>query len=101
MFQTIQFPFNQQMLDGAPAENGLYSLYSGNELIYIGRAVGVNTTIQSRLRDHMSGREGMCTKSASTYGFLITNDGERLEKRYLAEHEQQFGSLPRCNSRVG
>lgn len=95
------FPFTEVLLNGAPSTAGVYALFQGAELIYYGRALGGNTTIQSRLRDHLSGREGVCTQRATHYAWEVSGAAAAREVTLLEEYKRTFGGLPRCNSRVG
>lgn len=96
-----KYPFLEEVIAYAPNENGVYLLYEGDELIYIGRAVGAFVTIRSRLQAHWRGDEGACTQRATAYGWHICPDGSQLEADLLAAYRQTYGRLPRCNSRIG
>ena len=95
------YSFNTQNVNAAPESAGVYALYEGTLLIYYGRAQGGDVTIRSRLQAHLRGDEGSCTKSATSFCAETTSNPALLEKQLLAEFEGQYGSLPRCNSRIG
>lgn len=96
-----RYTFVEEVVGAAPNENGVYILYEGDELIYIGRAVGLIVTIRSRLQRHLSGDEGPCTKRATQYSWYICEDGARVERELLERYFQTYGRLPRCNARIG
>jgi excinuclease UvrABC nuclease subunit len=96
-----RLPFVAALVDSAPTANGIYVLYEGEELIYVGRAVGLYVTIRSRLKCHFRGDEGPCTQRATHYTWRICADGEQLERELLAAYNYQYGRLPRCNARIG
>jgi hypothetical protein len=76
-------------------------LAQGSEIIYIGRAQGGTTTIRSRLKDHFSGREGVCTKKPTHYCSEVIPNPVAREKELLEWFKKKYGKLPRCNQRVG
>ena len=100
---TDFYTFNNDNVSRAPSQHGIYILYQGNELIYIGRAIGEGVTIQSRLSAHLRGEEGRCTQSATKYQreILSARAAQEREVNFLNWHKQQYGRLPRCNQRVG
>jgi len=93
--------FTSSVVSGAPAERGVYALFDGPELIYIGRADGLGVTIRSRLQSHLRGDEGRCTQQATQYTWEVCPAPSLREAELLAEYRAQTGSLPRCNQRVG
>lgn len=95
------YPFIKQYVDAAPDREGVYFLYDGPELIYHGRALGKGVTIRSRLQDHLAGRAGKCTQSATDYGFEYPAQPDLYEVTFLAAYKKRFGRLPRCNERIG
>lgn len=96
-----QYAFHPDNLSKAPTKAGVYGLYQGPELVYIGRAKGPNVTIRSRLQDHYAGREGSGTQQATSYVRIVTTSPVTTEKKLLKAHEQKFGRLPRYNERIG
>jgi hypothetical protein len=88
------------MVEGAPAERGVYALWENEELIYYGRASSSAITIQFALLEHLAGRAGACTGRATHYGWEITFDPVAREAELLAEYKVAFKRLPRCNEAV-
>ncbi len=95
------YSFNRTNVDNAPDTGGVYALYLGDELIYIGRAQGGTVTIRSRLEDHLSGRDGTCTQRATGYRREQTAQAAARERTLLEEFKLGYWRLPRCNERVG
>ena len=93
-----QFPFSAALIAAAPEEPGVYLLWQEGEVIYIGRAAGRDTTIRSRLVDHFSGREGVCTRSTTHYSWELSRDPAEREAQLLQEHLSRFERAPRCNT---
>ncbi|HVL36263.1 MAG TPA: hypothetical protein VM489_11385 [Burkholderiales bacterium] len=96
-FAGGRYRFTRSMVDGAPADPGVYALWEGEELIYYGCAAGLVITIQVALLEHLSGRAGSCTQRATHYGWEICLDPLAREAELLAEHQAAFQRLPRCN----
>jgi hypothetical protein len=94
-----RYAFNATMVSGAPPDPGVFALWEKEELIYYGRALGQNSTIQSRLREHLEGCEP-CTARATHYGWEITSNPRAREAELLREYERAHGRLPRCNARA-
>ena len=85
----------------APKSRGVYLLFDGHELIYIGRAAGEDVTIYSRLLSHLNGHEGRCTQKATDFAFEETEYPYTREEELLKAYKSQSGRLPRCNERIG
>jgi hypothetical protein len=92
-----RYRFTRSMVEGAPADPGVYALWENDELIYYGRASSSTITIQFALLEHLSGRAGPCTEHATHYGWEITLDPVAREAELLAEYKAAFKRLPRCN----
>jgi len=52
------------MVAGAPDDPGVYALWKHDEVIYYGHASGGKATIQSRLKDHIAGRDPQVARTA-------------------------------------
>ncbi len=96
-----RYRFTRSMVEGAPADPGVYALWEDEELIYYGRASSSTITIQFALLEHLSGRAGPCTGRATHYGWEITVDPVAREAELLAEYKATFKRLPRCNESGG
>jgi len=96
-FAGGRYRFTRSMVEGAPADPGVYALWENDELIYYGRASGAVITIQSALMEHLSGRAGACTQGATHYGWEITLEPTAREAELLGEYKAAFNRLPRCN----
>lgn len=96
-----RYRFTRSMVEGAPADPGVYALWENDELIYYGRATGGDLHIQSALFEHLDGRAGRCTERATHYGWEISLDPAEREAELLAEYQNTFKRLPRCNQSGG
>jgi hypothetical protein len=96
-----RYRFTRSMVEGAPADPGVYALWENDELIYYGRASGNTMSIQLALLEHLAGRAGPCTEGATHYGWEISLDPVAREAELLAEYKAAFKRLPRCNQRKG
>jgi hypothetical protein len=93
--------FHARNVAEAPAVPGVYLLYRGHRVIYIGVAVA-GTTIRERLRYHLRGGGGPCTHSATQFDYEGAADPLPLYGHYLAVYlEASGGLLPDCNEAGG
>src|SRR5580765_7487540 len=53
-----RYRFTRSMVEGAPADPGVYALWEADELIYYGRASGSLVSIQFALLEHLGGARG-------------------------------------------
>lgn len=49
---TRKWAFKASMIDDAPENPGVYALWEGDRLLYVGRAGGGRDSIRARLMDH-------------------------------------------------
>jgi len=84
----------------APRQAGVYVLYENHMLIYIGAALGTESTLQDRLREHKSGNKGPCTKWFTHYACEITDAEMSRQRELLQEYSNRYGRLPRCNYEI-
>jgi len=96
-FAGGRYRFTRNMVEGAPADPGVYALWENDELIYYGRAAGNVISIQFALFEHLSGRAGPCTQRATHYGWEISLEPAAREGELLTEYRAQYNRLPRCN----
>jgi len=93
-----RYKFTDENIGKSPTGIGVYALYDGNELIYIGKAEGENG-IRARLQAHKRGDEGSCTKKATAYRRELHSEPSQREAELLLEYYEAQGELPRCNER--
>ena len=84
-------------MDQAPASPGVYLLYRGHRLIYIGLAAA-GATIRERLRYHLRGAGGACTRSATEFDYEASAEPLALYHHYVAVYlDATGGQLPDCS----
>lgn len=93
--------FTEMNIKRAPAMAGIYTLYGDKGVIYYGHAVGGQETIQSRLKDHIAGRDSPCTRGARAFDWEACAAPEAREAALLSAFEQLHKGRPRCNTPVG
>ena len=93
-----RYPFTRAAIEFAPEEAGIFGLFDGKELIYIGRAENrVAHNIRALLLRHQDGAMGECTMKATHYTWEITIWGAAArETELLARHFQTHQREPRC-----
>jgi hypothetical protein len=90
-------PFDARHVAEAPAAPGVYLLYRGHRLIYIGLAAA-GATIRERLRHHLGGNGDACTRSASEFDYEASVDPIALYRHYIGVYlSATAGLLPDCN----
>lgn len=99
-FALPRYPFNRAAIEAAPEEAGIYGLFDGTELIYIGRAPGGAHGIKALLLAHQDGLHGSCTMKAATYTWEITIWSAAREVEVLTAFVQQNRREPRCQQRT-
>jgi excinuclease UvrABC nuclease subunit len=92
-----RWPFTRANLEYAPDEPGIFVLWDGDEVIYVGRAT--RGTIKSELLAHQDGANGACTMKATHYSWEITLLARAREAALLEEFHAQFQRAPRCNGK--
>jgi len=92
-----RYVFNKKNVDKSPTKTGVFALYDGTTLIFIGRATDKGVTIRSKLQDHLEGREGESTPRATHYKREETKSSVSREIELLAEYKDSFGGSPRAN----
>ena len=93
---STKHQFNESNIDTyAPDGPGVYGLYESIFTpIYIGSS---EENIKSRLKSHLSGAEGKCTKEAEYFNTELHDNPKQREKELLEEHNKVCGKLPKCN----
>ena len=87
--------FSETLINTDPNEPGVYVLFDGYEVIYI----GMSSTLKDRLLQHVRGDAGACTMKATKYCIERNSSPVIREGELLASYEREYGSLPRCNAR--
>jgi hypothetical protein len=92
-------PFHLRSIAQAPDAPGVYLLYRGYRLIYIGLAAA-GGTIRRSLRQHLRGEGGACTQSATEFDYEVSAEPMALYRHYLSVYlDATGGVLPDCNER--
>lgn len=91
-----KYRLTRAMVEGAPEEAGVFALWEGDELIYLGRT-SPGATIRGRLAEHLEQR-CECTRRASHYSWELSLRPEARELELLREFSAQFGRVPKCNA---
>ena len=99
MFELKRYPFTSWAISGAPEDLGVYVLWKGGEIVYIGSATGPEG-IKAALREQFA-KESEGSKIATEYGWEISRNPRARELELLAEHRRRFQRLPRLNAGPG
>ena len=86
--------FTTWQISGAPTAPGVYLLWEGDEVIYIGATRG-DASIRSRLQDHYARR--VKPHDATHFTWELTTSPREREAQLVAEFHIANSRLPRCN----
>ena len=75
-------PFDAHNVSEAPATSGVYFLYTGQRLVYIGVAAN-GATIRERLQHHLRGEDGTCREPATEFSYEPARDPLPLYWTYV------------------
>jgi hypothetical protein len=96
--RSSAWPFTPAAIAISPAARGVYLLYSGGRLIYIG-AAPEGSGIRQELEKHRNGEYGACTCGASAFLYEVAGDAAARQRQYLDAHREQYGGRePHCNA---
>jgi hypothetical protein len=96
--EAPRYHLTRSMVAGAPEEPGVYALWKGEELIFLGRASQA-ATIRACLVEHLGGA-CPCTRQATHYTWELSLQPAAREAEVLREFQARFGRLPRCNGKA-
>jgi len=92
-----RYSFTSATLGSAPKQQGVFWLWDGDELIFVGRVTG-NGSIQSCLIEHRAGDHGPCTQGATHFGWELTRFPAAREAELLADFTAKYKRLPKCQA---
>jgi hypothetical protein len=90
-----RYPFTRTAIEAAPDDHGVYALYQGEELVFLGIAVGA-ASIKTRLIAHAA---ALIEPSMAThYAWEIARDPQARLAMLLREYKYAFNRIPRFNN---
>ncbi|HYD58691.1 MAG TPA: hypothetical protein VEB41_17435 [Burkholderiales bacterium] len=92
-----RYAFTPAAIEHAPEEPGVFALFEGQELVFIGRALDRSLSIRECLLRHQDGAHGACTMAATHYTWEITFSPAWREAQILAGYRARHRDAPRCN----
>ena len=100
--RSPKWPFTLAAVEYSPDEwGGVYALWRGETLLYIGSAPDVRrTSIKADLVAHLKGERGACTQEATHYGWELAQNPKERELELLREYVQRHNAYPRCNQKL-
>jgi 5S rRNA maturation endonuclease (ribonuclease M5) len=81
-------------VEAAPLEPGVYGLWNGEELIYIGSSDAAGSSIRSCLMQHLSGGAG---PRPDHYSWEVAADPKRRKAESLEQFRTVHRRLPKLN----
>jgi hypothetical protein len=93
-----RYPFASFAIAAAPEDAGIYTLWEGKELVYVGAAIGGEITIRSRLAEHLEGIRSCGECRPTHYSWELARNALVRENEFLRQYREAYAALPRCNS---
>ena len=96
--RSPKWPFTRAAIENSPDEwGGVYVLWRGETVLYIGSAPDDGRSIKANLIAHLRGERGPCTQQATHYGWELSQEPKQRELELLKEYVERHRSYPRCN----
>jgi hypothetical protein len=90
-------PFTEEQIARTPEATGVYMLYRGGWVIYVGVAVQ-GSSVRAELERHRTGAYGPKTRTATSFDYELTRHPVVAKHEYLELHKARHnGRLPSCN----
>jgi len=84
-----RYRFHPVMVSGAPESGGLFALWRGAEMIFIGRAASIKEALLDQLQ--------RVSERATHYSWQVSLRASGEEADLLRELERRGGPMPRLN----
>jgi hypothetical protein len=97
MADDTRYPFARFAIAAAPDESGIYVLWEGKELVYVGAAIGDQITIRSRLLEHLDGVRSCGRCRPTHYTWELARNALVRESEFLRQYRAAYARFPRCN----
>jgi hypothetical protein len=85
---------DEATLRDIPDEPGVYWLYRGSALLFVGIA---RRSLRARVWAHLKGVFGPCSRHADEYQWQTTSQPTSRARAVLLVYQARTGHLPRCN----
>jgi len=92
------YEFNNREIEDTTTDYGVYALYDGDEVIYIGKAES-GQGLREALMDHKRGEFGPCTQETTHFRRELDPSPSLREVELIEEFIDDKGRPPRCNER--
>jgi hypothetical protein len=98
--RSPKWPFTPAAIENSPDDwGGVYVLWQGDTVLYIGAAPDGAPSIKDDLLAHWRGERGPCTQQATHYGWELSQNPRQRALELLKEYVERHRSYPRCNER--
>ncbi len=100
-FSLPRYSFATAAIKNAPEHPGVYGLFVGAELVYVGHADGPGNTIRACLTRHFDGLHGDCTMNATRYVWEASSSPFERAIALLRQFRERHGRDPRGHGTLG
>lgn len=97
--RSPKWPLSRALLRDAPETAGVYALWHGTELVYIGCAHGGRETLRRSLAEQL--RTVPPSRHPTHFSWEITSRPTQRERELLLEYRELHARAPRWNRRGG
>jgi hypothetical protein len=94
-----RYSFTPAAIKNAPEHPGVYGIFLGRELVYIGYTNGPLDTIRACLARHFDGLHGDCTMDATRYVWEASASPHARLLNLLRQFGERHQRAPRCNEK--
>ena len=94
-----RYSFTRAVLGYAPEHPGVFGLFLGPELIYLGHTDTSYGTIKACLTSHFDGVHGGCTMEGTRYAWEVATSPAARLLNLLQQFRARNRCEPRCNEK--
>lgn len=91
-----RWPFLDYSIEAAPLDQGVFGLWHGGELVFIG-ATSTGTSLRQCLLEHFRGVHALEHREADHYSWEVSEKPEERKRAVLAQFQREHGRWPRLN----
>ncbi len=95
-----RYSFIPAAIKNAPEHEGVFGIFRGPELIFLGHTDTLYGTIKAALTGHFEGLCGDCTMDATRYAWEVVASPRARLLNLLQQFQARHQRAPRCNEKL-